>query len=66
MLMKFANDTKLEGVTKKKKKKDKGLIQRNLKVGEKPMVTPPPTPPKKKQIKTYKNICWKKFNLRKK
>lgn len=49
MLMKFANDTKLEGVTKKKQT-DRGLIQRNLKVGEKPM-GPLPPPPKKKANK---------------
>lgn len=62
MLMESANDTKLEGVAKNNK--DRGLIQRSLKVGGKPVVPPPLLPPKK-QIKTYKNTHWKKFNLRK-
>lgn len=61
--MKFANDTKLEGVTKKKKRQ--GFNTKEPKSWGKANGGPSP-PPKKKQIKTYKNIRWKKFNLRKK
>lgn len=54
MLMKCADDSKLEGVTNHE---DRGLIQMDIKKLEKSQWWQKKNPKKQKTSKTYKNIC---------
>lgn len=58
--MKFADDSKLEGVTNHE---DRGLIQMDIKKLEKSQWWQK-IPKKQKTSKTYKNIRQKNFNLK--